>query len=117
VLDYAAQYEELESNPNPFAVVVQAQLKALETRRAPGERYTWKIRLVKGLYQRGMNAEDVRRLVNFIDWVMDLPEPLQQSFKGEIEAFRREKQMPFMNVFERDAMQQGCSKASRRSWT
>jgi hypothetical protein len=50
LLDYAPKYQELEADPNPFAVVVLAQLKALETRGAPEERYTWKVRLVKGLY-------------------------------------------------------------------
>jgi hypothetical protein len=107
LLDYAPKYQELEADPNPFAVVVLAQLKAQETRRSPAERHVWKVRLVKDLYERGMDSEDVRRLLDFIDWVMELPEPLEQSFKGEIEAFRREKHMRFMNVFERDAMQKG----------
>ena len=43
-------------------MVVLAQLKALETRRSPAERHAWKVRLVKGLYERGMDSEGVRRL-------------------------------------------------------
>ena len=54
-------------------MVVLAHLKTLETRRSPADRYAWKLRLVKGLYQRGMDAEDVRQLFRFIDWIMDLP--------------------------------------------
>jgi hypothetical protein len=50
----APRYEELEADPDPFAVVVLAHLKALETRRSPAERQAWRIRLVKGLYERGM---------------------------------------------------------------
>ena len=42
LLDYAAEYQELEANPNPFAVVVLAHLKALETRRLTAERRAWK---------------------------------------------------------------------------
>ncbi len=48
LLDHAGQYERLESDPNPFAVVVLAHLKAMETRRSPAERHLWKVRLVKG---------------------------------------------------------------------
>jgi hypothetical protein len=88
-------------------VVVLAQLKALETRGAPAERYTWKVRLVKGLYERGMDSEDIRQLLRFIDWVMELPEPLQRDFREEAEAIRQEKHMPFMDIFERTAMEKG----------
>jgi hypothetical protein len=94
----------LEADPNPFAVVVLAQLKALETRRSPDQRHAWKIRLVKGLYQRGMDPEDVRRLFRFIDWVLELPEPVEHRFQEEIKAFQQEKHMRFVDVFERMAM-------------
>jgi hypothetical protein len=63
----------LEADANPFAKVVLAHLKALETRSDPGERRAWKFRLVRGLYERGFKAEDVRQLFRLIDWLMDLP--------------------------------------------
>jgi hypothetical protein len=49
LLDFRAEAEALERNPNPFAAVVLAQLKELETRQAPAERGRWKVRLIKGL--------------------------------------------------------------------
>jgi hypothetical protein len=107
LLDYAPQYQELEADPNPFAVVVLAHLKALETRQSPAERQAWKVRLVKGLYGRGMDLEDVRRLFDFIDWAMELPESLEQLFEAEIDAFQREKRMPFINTFERAGLREG----------
>ncbi len=91
LLDHAGQYEELEADPNPFAVVVLAHLKALETRRSPADRYAWKVRLIKGLYGRGMSREDVRRLFDFIDWVMALPEPLERAFGKRSRPSRRRK--------------------------
>jgi hypothetical protein len=105
LLGYAPKYQELEADPNPFAVVVQAQLKALETRRSPAERHTWKLRLVKGLYERGMGPEDVRQLIRFIDWVLELPGPLEQHFRDEIDAYQREKVMPFIDIFDRIAIE------------
>jgi hypothetical protein len=101
LLDYAPKYQELEADPNPFAVVVLAQLKAMETRRSPAERHVWKVRLVKGLYDRRMEPEDVRRLFDFIDWVLELPQVLQDGFWNEIEAYRKEKHMPFVSIAER----------------
>ncbi len=86
--DYAAHEQALESDPNPFAMVVLAHLKTLETRRSPTDRHAWKPRLVKGLYERGMDAEDVRQLCQFIDWIMDLPEGLEQRFREEIIAYQ-----------------------------
>jgi hypothetical protein len=105
LLDHAAEYQKLESDPNPFAVVVLAHLKALETRGATKQRHAWKVRLVKGLYGRGMDPEDVRQLFRFIDWVMVLPEPLERVFRQEAEAIRQEKHMPFIDTFQRIAME------------
>jgi hypothetical protein len=107
LLDYAPQYQQLESDPNPFAVVVLAQLKALETRRSPDQRYVWKVRLVKGLYGRAMDPEDIRRLFRFIDWVLELPGPLEERFKEENDALQQEKHMPFMDIYERTGLQKG----------
>ena len=73
LLDYGADVAALESNRNPFAVVVLAHLKTQETGHDDEARRAWKVRLVKGLYERGLDAEDVRRLFRLIDWLMDLP--------------------------------------------
>jgi hypothetical protein len=107
LIDHAPQYRELEADPNPFAVVVLAHIKALETRRSPTERHAWKVRLVKGLYGRGMESEDVRRLFRFIDWIMELPKPLEDRFWDEIDAFQQEKAMRFISIAERMTMVKG----------
>jgi hypothetical protein len=77
LLDYANRVAELERNKNPFACVVLAHLKALETRDDPENRRTWKFRLVRGLYERGLSKENVRQLLRVIDWLMDLPPRVQ----------------------------------------
>jgi hypothetical protein len=107
LLDYASKYQDLESDPNPFAVVVLAQLKALDTRRSPADRRAWKMRLVKGLYGRGMDPEDVRHLFRFINWVMDLPAPQERAFEEELDAYQQEKRMPFIDFVERRGMEKG----------
>lgn len=47
LLDYAGCVEELERSKNPFAHVLLAHLKALETRQDPNDRRTWKFRIVR----------------------------------------------------------------------
>jgi hypothetical protein len=109
LLDYAARYQELEAAPNPFALVVLAHLKTMETRRSPADRYAWKVRLVKGLYERGMDAEEVRQLFRFIDWIMELPEEREGQFWQEITTYQQEKVMPFVTIAERVGMQKGIA--------
>lgn len=107
LLDYAAQVQELEASPNPFAVVVLAHLKTLETRQAPEDRRLWKLKLVKGLYERGMSAEHVRRLFRFIDWVMVLPKALGNQFWQEFTQYEESKRMPFITTPERIGLERG----------
>ena len=54
-----------------------------------------------------MDPEDVRHLFRFIDWVMELPEPQEQLFAEELDAFQQEKRMPFIDVVERRGMAKG----------
>ena len=110
LLDYGATWQALEADPNPFAMVVLAHLKAVETRRAPAERRAWKVRLVKGLYERGLAAEDVRQLFGFIDWVMDLPAALQELFEEEVHHYEEGQRMPLMPRFEYRAREESLLK-------
>ncbi len=112
LLDYAAERELLRKSSNPFASVVLAHLDMLRTRHDPQARCAAKIQLVKGLYLRGWTANDVRRLFAVIDWMMDLPQPLEQGFWQEIEHYEKEKQMPFMTTPERIGMMAATGESS-----
>jgi hypothetical protein len=107
LLDYARDEAALERAANPFATVVLAHLKTLQTRQAPEDRRAWKVRLVKGLYDRGLSAEDVRQLFRFIDWIMDLPAGLGRLFWEEIARYEEDKRMPFITTPERLALEKG----------
>jgi hypothetical protein len=107
LLDYAADVPALESNPNPFAAVVLAHLKTRETRQDPDARCAWKVRLIKGLYERGLSKQDVRELFRLIDWMMDLPEAQYQQFWQEMEQYEKEKQVPYLTSVERHGIEKG----------
>jgi hypothetical protein len=99
--DFANKVEELEASSNPFAKVVLAHLKAMQTKDNPADRRAWKIRLVRNLYDRGFSANDVRELFRVIDWLMELPQPLRDVFWEEVDRIQQEKQMPFISTPER----------------
>lgn len=100
LLDWAPRWRELETHPNPFAKLVLAHLKTLETRNDPAARHQWKIRIVRSLYEQGVAAEVVREQFRIIDWLMDLPPALKELFWREVEQIQEERKMPFVSTPE-----------------
>ena len=100
----------LENNPNPFAIVVMAYLKALETRHAPDQRFAWKWRVIMALYERGYGKQDVIHLFLFIDWVMTLPVELKAGFSQQLIAYEEDKKMQFVSSIEEYGMEKGMEK-------
>jgi len=92
---------------NPFAPMVQAHLKTLQTRQDPEGRRVWKLRLVRSLYERGFAREQVQQLFRFIDWLMELPEELDEQFRRDVQKYEEEKHMPYISSIERRAEQRG----------
>jgi hypothetical protein len=107
LLDYQGQEEALQRDPNPIAQIVLAHLQALATRKDPAGRARYKVQLVKGLYDRGWSAEDVRQLFRLIDWLMDLPTELQQDFRKNVFRWEEERRMPYVTSIERLAKAEG----------
>jgi hypothetical protein len=101
LLDFAAQEAVLEASTNPFAKVVLAHLKARQTHGDATDRHAWKIRLVRGLYERGFSAKDVRELFRVIDWMMVLPPMLATVFWEDVAKIQEETRMPFITTPER----------------
>jgi hypothetical protein len=107
LLDFAAQEALLEASENPFAPVVLAHLKAQETHGNPADRHAWKLRLVRGLYERGFSPKDVRELFRLIDWLMELPPALETVFKQDVVKIQEERRMPYVTSIERVARREG----------
>jgi hypothetical protein len=107
LLDYAADEAALEASTNPFAAVVLAHLKTLATQHDRQARRAWKVRLIKGLYERGFRREDVVRLFHLIDWMMVLPEALEKEFWQEIYQFEEEQRVRYVSSVERIGREKG----------
>jgi hypothetical protein len=52
----------------------------------------------------------VRKLFRLIDWLMELPPPLDRQFWKDFDDFQKERAVPFFTTPERIAMQD-------RTWT
>ncbi len=113
LLDYGGREQELEASPNPFAAVVLAHLKVLQTRRNADERFRWKVRLVQGLYDRGLSREEVRQLFRLLDWMVQLPEELEDEFRQEMFTFEEERKMPYVTSIERLTLKEERTKGRR----
>ncbi|WP_298911746.1 hypothetical protein [uncultured Nostoc sp.] len=90
-----------------------AHLKAKETRQDDQGRKRWKLDLTKRLYEKGYQREDIINLFRFIDWVMKLPEELDNSFWQEVTQYEEEKKMPYITSVERRGIEQGIEQGKR----
>ena len=106
LLDFAENWIKLENNSNPFAIVVMAQLKAKEIMDGQERKY-WKSRLTRMLYERDYEKQDIIALYCFIDWLLVLPEELEEEFIRELHEFEKEKIMQYVSNIERVGFKKG----------
>jgi hypothetical protein len=53
------------------------------------------------------SAEEVRRLFWLVDWMMILPEELEQEFRQDLARFEEERHVPYVSSIERLAKKEG----------
>jgi len=106
LLDWLLRWDELEASDNPFAVVVMAQLRA-KLSRDPVERQRWKLKLVRGLYDRGHGRAVIIELFRVIDWMIRLPEGLEREFLDTVYADEERNKMPYVTSAERFGIEKG----------
>ncbi len=107
LLDYQRQWEALTTSLNPFATVVMAHLQARRTANDLPGRLSGKVQLIKQLYQKGYQREAILALFHFIDWVIELPEELDQAFWQALTTFEQENKMPYISSVERIGIKKG----------
>ena len=101
LLELGGENSRLESNENPAAIVVSAQLAAQATCGDMELRKASKWRITRRLYERGYGRKDILELFRLIDWLMVLPAGLAVAFRGELISFESEKTMPYVTSIER----------------
>jgi predicted transposase YdaD len=94
-------------NPNPFAIVVLAQLKALQTQGAMRQRRVWKSTLARLGYARNYPERTIFDLFSFVDWVMVLPGKLEREFDQEHTQYEDSISMKYVTNIERRGRAEG----------
>ncbi len=94
--------ELLENSDNPMAMIVKAQLKRYELKKAGNEqRSSVKWELIRQCYERKYSKEEIRVLLKFIDWLIRLPEGLSEQLTKKIAILEEEYKMPYVTSWER----------------
>ena len=62
---------------------------------------------MKLLYEGGYTESQVLELFRFLDWMMVLPEELEDSFRERLNLYEEEKKMPYVTSVERLSKQEG----------
>ena len=114
IWEYNNRWEELENNPNPFALVVRAHLKTQATRGNAEERLNWKVRLVRELYERGQDPQEIYDLFRFIDWLLVLPDNMIQSFHEQTQDIKQEAKMKYVTSIERLERKEGRKEGQQK---
>jgi len=98
--DYRKQWKKLEQDANPFSLVVMAHLKSKSVKKGES-RKRWKLHLMRLLFERGYDRQDILELFRFIDWLVELPEDMEKQFQDELIEITEEKKMPYVTSIER----------------
>ncbi|OPF20143.1 hypothetical protein B1L04_01530 [Microcystis aeruginosa KW] len=107
LLDYEESWTELEASSNPFAIIVMAHLKTKATTGKLPQREQWKWKLIRGLYEKEFEREQIIKLFEIIDNMMTLSPELQSSLESKIKQFEEERTMPLMSNMELRGIEQG----------
>jgi predicted transposase YdaD len=114
LLDWRDRIDELESSSNPFAIVVLAHLKVIETKGNVEQRKAWKFRLAKMLYERGYERQEILDLYRFVDWAMILPEALEREFWRDLQTYEEERKVTYVTNAERFGFERGIQEGEQR---
>ena len=84
-----------------------AHLKTKETRGDRASRLAWKKTLVRMLYERGYERQDVLELYRILDWMLRLPQDEEALFQEDLRRIEEELAMPYVTAIERMGEERG----------
>jgi len=105
--------EELKESDNPFALVVLAAKKSLESRGDDEKRFRFKRELVRLMLEKGYGREDILAVFRFLDGVLVLTDVEKEKIiYNELRDEEVEK-VAYITNFERLAIEEGMMRNAR----
>lgn len=62
---------------------------------------------MKCLHTKGWNRDNILTLLEFVDWIIKLPEPLEEQCCNEIDIFEEEMKVAYVTSWERYGIKKG----------
>ena len=90
----------LDANPNPIIAVVLAHRTAQLTRRDMTLRAARRLELARRLFRLGYDQTMIDKIDRLMEWLLWLPPELKAQTRENIQAIRRENDMPFKTYGE-----------------
>ena len=84
-----------------------AHLKTKATTGKLPQREQWKWKLIRGLYEKEFEREQIIKLFEIIDNMMTLSPELQSSLESKIKQFEEERTMPLISNMELRGIERG----------
>ncbi|HEX5345383.1 MAG TPA: transposase [Duganella sp.] len=114
LLDYAADGGALEASHDPVAWLTLAHRRTQQTHHDPDKRYAAKLHLTRLLFKHRWKPRRIIVLFNAINWMMTLPEPLEQRFQRAILRLEKEHEMRLLNPLEQLVVNDHIKKVEAR---
>jgi hypothetical protein len=87
--------------------VVLANWAAQQTRKNAQRRLALKWGLTRRLYGIGLKKREILELFRLIDWLMQLPKPLEARLRERLYRFEAKSVMPYITSVERHGIKKG----------
>lgn len=97
--------------------MAKAQLKSYDAKKTGNQEKSdiqWE--LIRECYESGYCKEDIRILLNFIDYVIRVPRAFQKKLIEKIIKYEEEHNMNYVASWERIAEQRGERKGNERGY-
>nr|VFK61055.1 MAG: hypothetical protein BECKUNK1418G_GA0071005_101527 [Candidatus Kentron sp. UNK]VFK69576.1 MAG: hypothetical protein BECKUNK1418H_GA0071006_101611 [Candidatus Kentron sp. UNK] len=106
LLELGRDWATLEAIDSPFALVVMAHLMAQKNRDGV-KRLDAKLQLIRLMYRRGYNKDQVLALFRVIDWLLHLPPELAPAFEQALSSIEEDKKVAYITSIERLGLERG----------
>lgn len=107
ILDFKDKKDMLMQSRNPFAIVILAQLAAIETAKDQKCRVISKTALTKQLFQHGWKKQQIQNLHKFLEGVLALSGEYKLEYYKQIRKIEEEQKVSYMTTPEWFGHQRG----------